>query len=571
MPSSPTGVPDKATERSEQIRSQPPASDNDVLVLQVRAFLEAGEDVDLDVETVEDIMQSLPAEFSEDVDPVGDIESADDDDGLESEEETGGDSYQLSNDVVPSVLYDVEEEGTSEYSLDFAYPIERVEDQQTWTAQEVEQMMHHLKERGMASWITEYVSTRKLTIPKLLRAFGIHLCKALQTRKFTTLLYFLKVALSRQLRKRDRLTQYNTISDAVNLIRSSRRIIILTGAGIIEDKNQLLRNYTQNIDTLETLAGVQHVLQCHGSFATASCLLCRRRVAGSEIEADIMNQKVALCTVCNPAAPTPKKKKRGKKKAKGQWDSDDEDESDGAAYPPGIMKVNTRFVVTRNAGYSCRDDRQPDITFFGEKLTDDFDNSLAEDRERTDLLLVIGTSLKVAPVADILSHLPHSVPQILINKTPIRHINPDIVLLGNADDIVLHLCDALEWELPAPSPAGPSSEHSTSTPRSTREQSKKCSNNKPPSSDSPKTHAPTRVSDSHVWLFDGAEGGRWLEDLKRELAAQTPSLTPLTVSSETNTRLPTPSPTPGIDSAAYRKRENMDESGEERAAKKARP
>lgn len=100
-----------------------------------------------------------------------------------------------------------------------------------------------------------------------------------------------------------------------------------------------VQNYTQNIDTLETLAGVQRVLQCHGSFATASCLLCRRRVSGSEIEADIMNKRVSLCVVCNP--PTaPRKKKQGRKKAKGQWDSDDEDESDGPSYPPGIMKVH---------------------------------------------------------------------------------------------------------------------------------------------------------------------------------------------------------------------------------------
>ena len=45
---------------------------------------------------------------------------------------------------------------------------------------------------------------------------------------------------------------------------------------------------------------------------------------------------------------------------------------------------------------------QPDITFFGEKLTDDFDKALAEDRDRVDLLLVIGTSLKVSPVAELL-------------------------------------------------------------------------------------------------------------------------------------------------------------------------
>lgn len=105
----------------------------------------------------------------------------------------------------------------------------------------------------------------------------------------------------------------------------------------------LAQNYTQNIDTLETLTGVEKVLQCHGSFATASCLQCRQRVPGSTIEADILGHKVPLCKVCNvmPSVPIkPKKKKLSKKKAKGQWDSEDEDESDGPVYPPGIMKVS---------------------------------------------------------------------------------------------------------------------------------------------------------------------------------------------------------------------------------------
>lgn len=46
--------------------------------------------------------------------------------------------------------------------------------------------------------------------------------------------------------------------------------------------------------------------------------------------------------------------------------------------------------------------RQPDITFFGEKLSDEFDRSLLADRQEIDLLIVIGTSLKVSPVSDII-------------------------------------------------------------------------------------------------------------------------------------------------------------------------
>ncbi|GAW03248.1 SIR2-domain-containing protein [Lentinula edodes] len=227
------------------------------------------------------------------------------------------------------------------------------------------------------------------------------------------------------------------------------------------------------------------------------------RVPGSEIESDIMRRKVPLCPVCNPpssstSTSTPKNgKKISKKKAKGEWDSDCEDESDAPTYPPGIMK--------------------PDITFFGEKLTDDFDRSLEEDRDNVDLLLVIGTSLKVAPVADILSHLPHSVPQILINKTPIRHINPDIILLGNADDIVTYICAELGWDLPPPT----SSSSSSPSPFAGRMQPPRGNIKKRPSSGLEEEaeegrQEPRRVDHSHVWLFSGAEGGKWLSELERQ-------------------------------------------------------
>lgn len=89
---------------------------------------------------------------------------------------------------------------------------------------------------------------------------------------------------------------------------------------------------------------MRNVLQCHGSFATATCVFCRRHVAGSEIEADILNQKVPLCTACNTTTPSAttgtKKSKKGRNKAQGKWDSDVEDESDEPEYPLGIMKVN---------------------------------------------------------------------------------------------------------------------------------------------------------------------------------------------------------------------------------------
>ncbi|KAF9077935.1 DHS-like NAD/FAD-binding domain-containing protein [Rhodocollybia butyracea] len=516
-----------------------------LLILQVNAFLEAAEDVEVDPETIQELLQLIS-----DRNPTNVVDETPETESEDHEWRTG--DKHNDEDIDISVLF-------NNNALD-----------ETWSRSEAKEMIAFLKERGMGHFVRKYVIHRAIPISKLLLAFGINLCPELQNRSNPTLYYFLRVAMAKELRERERL-QYNTILDAVNLIRNSKRILILTGAGIsvscgipdfrsrnglyaqlgdyelddpqqmfdinyfrenpsvfysfasqiypsnfvpspchrfiklVEDNGQLLRNYTQNIDTLETVAGVKNVLQCHGSFATASCLLCRRRVPGNEIEAEIMRRKVPLCPVCNNnngvRSATPKNgKKISKKKAKGEWDSDCEDESDGPSYPPGIMK--------------------PDITFFGEKLTDDFDRSLEEDRENVDLLLVIGTSLKVAPVADILSHLPHSVPQILINKTPVRHINPDIVLLGNADDIVVQLCTELGWDLPPPA-------LSTTPPPSAGRMQRNIK--KRPSSGmdqevEEETQQPRRVGNSHVWLFNGAEGGKWLADLEKQFDVRDESL-----------------------------------------------
>lgn len=64
-----------------------------------------------------------------------------------------------------------------------------------------------------------------------------------------------------------------------------------------------------------------------------------------------------------------------------------------------------------------------------------------------DLLIVMGSSLKVSPVSEIMQQIPHSVPQILINRTPITHMTFDIQLLGDCDIIVPEICRRLNWEL----------------------------------------------------------------------------------------------------------------------------
>lgn len=130
-------------------------------------------------------------------------------------------------------------------------------------------------------------------------------------------------------------------------------------------------------------------------------------------------------------------------------------------------------------------------------------SGLLEDREKVDLLIVMGTSLKVAPVSELVGHLPHSTPVILINRTPVVHMAMDIQLLGDADIIVDHLCRRLGWTLPPPKPntgvlggqsAAKESEGEGGLAQGAVE--------------------PERLADSHIWLFPGAEANELIEAFK---------------------------------------------------------
>ena len=93
---------------------------------------------------------------------------------------------------------------------------------------------------------------------------------------------------------------------------------------------------------------------------------------------------------------------------------------------------------------------KPDIVFFGEGLGDEFHKSVAIDKNEVDLLIMIGSSLKVRPVALIPSSIAPEIPQILINREPLSHLTPDVELLGDCDGIINQICLMLgdEWKEP---------------------------------------------------------------------------------------------------------------------------
>jgi len=110
---------------------------------------------------------------------------------------------------------------------------------------------------------------------------------------------------------------------------------------LLQDKDKLLRVYTQNIDNLEQLAGLKEekLVQCHGSFATASCMRCRLQVSGDEIKEDVLQGLVPKCPACEAEREQRDRQKAAGKKRKrsNDWDEDDDDEDDEII--EGIMKV----------------------------------------------------------------------------------------------------------------------------------------------------------------------------------------------------------------------------------------
>lgn len=380
-------------------------------------------------------------------------------------------------------------------------------DLEACTLEEAQALRKQLREVGPEEFFKITVESNTITAKKLLTAFGFKPPAFLDECPDESFYPLLSLAVSRELDKRMKLEQYNSIEDAVDLLKKSKNIIVITGAGIstslgipdfrskdvglyatlaelglddpqqvfdiqlfrddpmifysvakrilpettrfspthafirlLQDKGKLLTNYSQNIDNLEAAAGVHHdrLIQCHGSFATATCQKCSANVPGEDIFEEIKASRLPRCKVCAKALQSAKpsiKRKRSsngapKKKTK-RWDGQDESSEDESAYDipeAGIMK--------------------PDITFFGEPLSDAFHNRLTDhDRELVDLVVVIGTSLKVAPVSEITPFLPSNVPQMYISREPVKHVDFDIDLLGDCDIVTAELCRRAGWEL----------------------------------------------------------------------------------------------------------------------------
>ena len=82
--------------------------------------------------------------------------------------------------------------------------------------------------------------------------------------------------------------------------------------------------------------------------------------------------------------------------------------------------------------------------FFGESLPDRFHNLLPKDIAKADLLLIMGTSLQVAPVSLIPTMVKCN--RVLFNRDIVMMMSGgDIFVKGDCDKNVQELCDLLGW------------------------------------------------------------------------------------------------------------------------------
>ncbi|KAG5943657.1 hypothetical protein E4U60_006539 [Claviceps pazoutovae] len=393
------------------------------------------------------------------------------------------------------------------------------------TPLEATQLRRELRDQGPAVFCQRTVDCGRYTAKKLLTAFGIKPPAFLEGEPDEAYFDLLSLAISRELSKREKLSAYNTVDDAVRLLTQCSNIIVITGAGIstslgipdfrskgtglysklehlglgdpqevfdinvfrqdpsifysiakdiipatdrytpthkfiamLHQRGKLLTNYSQNIDNLEVKAGLpkSKLIQCHGSFGTATCVQCRYQTNGEAIFPEIKAGHIPRCPRCiqsldslhdsnkkrkrssTGAGPSKSNSNRKRSRRRGhhpssqaqRWCDDTSDSDDDLPEPPtaGVMK--------------------PDITFFGEALPDEFSERLTKhDRDKVDLVIVIGTSLKVSPVSEIVSFVPQHVPQIYVSREPVTHVEFDIDLLGDCDVVVAELCRRLGWPM----------------------------------------------------------------------------------------------------------------------------
>ena len=146
---------------------------------------------------------------------------------------------------------------------------------------------------------------------------------------------------------------------------------------------------TQNIDNLHQKAGSKYVLEVHGNTRDASCMNCGNTLGTRELNYKVNNGEIPpKCHICG-----------------------------------GILR--------------------PDVILFGDMLPEAFNTALKE-VETSDLLIVIGSSLMVAPV----NYLPQIAEKLIIINKGYTHLDNlcEVKIESGAGDTLEAILEEIERE-----------------------------------------------------------------------------------------------------------------------------
>lgn len=179
---------------------------------------------------------------------------------------------------------------------------------------------------------------------------------------------------------------------------------------LLHRHNLLLRCYTQNVDGLETAAGLPDslVVHAHGVQSRCHCMKCHSEVSMAycleSIQSNLAQPNLSIEETVVPICP------------------------------------------------KCGSDKvKPDVVFFSEDLPDRFFDMYPDDLESADLLIIAGTSLNVYPFAKLPSKAGKGVKRYVINLVPPDGIfrfssQRDWLIQGDCQESIIQLVKLLGWD-----------------------------------------------------------------------------------------------------------------------------
>mmetsp|Transcript_2437 Transcript_2437/g.5590 ORF Transcript_2437/g.5590 Transcript_2437/m.5590 type:complete len:312 (+) Transcript_2437:96-1031(+) len=184
----------------------------------------------------------------------------------------------------------------------------------------------------------------------------------------------------------------------------------------LDDRGKLRRCYSQNIDGLEMMTGIDpaKVVTCHGSLGKISCEFCSKSV-DREVFVKMLRENVRDIYGEDESAP-----------------------QDSSMVPCPSCK---------------RPGLKPSTVLYGRNLPEDFFRAMHDDfPNEIDCVVVIGTSLTVSPANQIPMLAARNVPRVVINLEPVGEdlglsfsSNRDHFLGGPSDQTCAELLRELGW------------------------------------------------------------------------------------------------------------------------------